>query len=86
MALDLFIFDLAGTLVRDDGITLTVYREVAEGLDTSDGWFRRRMGMRKSRVFAELLEANGRDASGASHLAAEFSAAMAEASAQQPSG
>ena len=84
MALKLFIFDLAGTLIRDDGVTLEVYRELTPELKATDDWFRSRMGMRKGQVFTELLEANGRDSSGADALAERFSGAMAEAYRRTP--
>lgn len=84
MALELFIFDLAGTLIRDDGITLAVYRDVAPDLDATDDWFRQRMGMRKLQVFTELLQANGCDTAHAATMAQTFSDAMAASFTRTP--
>lgn len=55
--LDLFIFDIAGTTVRDDGLVMRAFRAVADrvGSDASDDWVRARMGFDKREVFAELI-------------------------------
>lgn len=84
MGVRLFIFDLAGTLIRDDGVTLEVYRALTRGLEASDDWFRGRMGMQKEQVFGELLTANGRDPADAQDMARRFSRAMADAFVRTP--
>lgn len=59
--LDLFLFDLAGTTVRDDGYVLAAFEGVARerGLQVEREWLRSRMGRSKSEVFSELLEQSG---------------------------
>lgn len=64
----LFLFDLAGTLVRDDGFTRAVFEDVARGagLPGPDGaWLKTQMGRRKQAVFAAMLERAGREAEAA---------------------
>lgn len=84
--LDLFLFDIAGTLVRDDGLVLGVYRHLmaAEGLQADDAWIQAHMGREKRLVFAELLELNGRPATRAPRLADRFAAQIEEAVAGNP--
>lgn len=56
--LDLFIFDIAGTTVRDDGLVMRAFRRVANRVDSqaSDDWVRARMGWDKRVVFSELID------------------------------
>ena len=79
MDLDLFLFDFAGTTVRDDGIVLEAYRRVLgrAGLEADDPWLLARMGRTKRTVFEELLDLNGRPVADAPALAAGFDDAMA---------
>ncbi|MHC4810883.1 MAG: HAD family hydrolase [Planctomycetota bacterium] len=72
----LMLFDIAGTLMRDTGRTPAAYRAVLEdaGLEADEAWIRRRIGMRKTTVFAELLAAAGRSESEAESLAEAFDA------------
>jgi phosphonatase-like hydrolase len=72
--LELFLFDLAGTTIRDGGRVLEAFRAVAgdEGLAPADSWLTARMGWFKTRVFEELLADAGRDPSEAGALTARF--------------
>lgn len=74
MAIDLFIFDLAGTTVRDDGFVHRAFLATAEeiGLRPDDEWVRSRMGVHKQQVLEELLRMNGRDAGAATAVARRF--------------
>jgi phosphonatase-like hydrolase len=74
MAIDLFIFDLAGTTVCDDGFVHRAFIATAEeiGLRPDDEWVRSRMGVHKQQVLAELLRINGRDTIAAHALAHRF--------------
>lgn len=71
---DLVLFDLAGTTVRDDGFVLGAFRSVAQdsGLFRPDEWFRVRMGLHKVSVFRELLTEEGRSEEDPSRLAELF--------------
>jgi phosphonatase-like hydrolase len=71
---DLVLFDLAGTTVRDDGFVLGAFRSVAAGagLSQPDEWFRVRMGLHKVAVFRELLHDSGRHTEDAQQLAELF--------------
>lgn len=86
MPLQLFIFDLAGTLIRDEGHTLRAYRRVLDpaGLAASDQWLLSHMGMPKRLVFAELLAENGRDPAAADTLAARFDEAIGMVFTESP--
>jgi phosphonatase-like hydrolase len=78
--LDLFVFDLAGTTIRDDGHVLRCLRRVAdaEGLAAEDRWLTQRMGVYKLAVFQELLELNGHGPERAGGLSDAFEHAMQE--------
>lgn len=78
--LTLFLFDLAGTTIVDDGRVLRAFRDIAtrEGLAVEDDWLLTRMGWFKGRVFSELLVDAGRDPTEASALTQRFDAVMAE--------
>lgn len=56
--LDLFIFDIAGTTVRDNGLVMRAFRRVVDRIDSraSDDWVRTRMGWDKRVVFSELID------------------------------
>jgi phosphonatase-like hydrolase len=84
MDLDLFLFDIAGTVIRDDGLVLGVYRRLMaeEDLDADEAWIQAHMGRDKHLVFAELLELNGRDDASAAALAARFAVAIEESVAR----
>ena len=86
MPLSLFVFDLAGTLIRDDGLTLGVYQRIAheERLEAPDDWFLARMGMQKPRVLAELLRKNRRGAADVPRLVERFEHAMGSAFTESP--
>ena len=70
----LVLFDIAGTLVGDTGLTMGAYRAVLEdeGMPFDGEWLRDRIGCQKIAVFAELLRAHGRDDEVAGRLADRF--------------
>lgn len=72
--LDLFVFDLAGTTVRDDRCVQRAFEGAAQdaGLRADSEWLRARMGWSKTRVFTELLSRNEQDPSRASALVGAF--------------
>ena len=77
----LVLFDIAGTLVADTGLTLKAYRSVlAEAaLPCDPDWLRTRYGCGKSEVFSELLTRSDRDESEADALSRQY-ASILEAS------
>lgn len=74
MRIELFIFDLAGTAVRDDGFVHRAFMSTAAeiGLSPDEAWVRSKMGVHKQQVLAELLRIHGRDPEGAASLARRF--------------
>ncbi len=72
--LDAFLFDLAGTTVRDDGLVQDAFLAAARSADLhlDPEVLRARMGWHKQRVFATFLEESGRDPEPAAGLAADF--------------
>lgn len=72
--LDLFLFDLAGTTIRDDGYVLEAFLRTAEahGLDVPQSVLQARMGWHKQRVFATCLEEAGRPSEPAAQMAVDF--------------
>lgn len=76
--IDLFLFDLAGTVVRDTGFVLRGFQAAAHslGIDEPDEWYRTRMGVFKKQVFEELLTKHGMDTSRADELVAAFDKAI----------
>ena len=84
--LRLFLFDMAGTTVRDDGVVLGAFHSVAADADcdVDSEWLRERMGWHKQRVFAELLAMRDRDPALAPQLAASFAEQIATGFAATP--
>ena len=82
----LAVFDIAGTLVTDTGLTLGAYRTVLdeEGMPFDARWLRDQIGCRKVTVFTELLRLNGRDVSEAERLAGCFAQCINESILQDP--
>jgi phosphonatase-like hydrolase len=76
--LELFIFDIAGTTVRDDGFVTRAFFAAAEtiGARPTAEWTRARMGLDKREVFREMLESAGRPAADAELLAEAFEASI----------
>lgn len=77
--LDLIIFDIAGTSVRDDGFVERAFLSVSHhhqlGLDAA--WIKPRMGVHKLAVMREALDhANNPSATSPEQLAAEFEQAI----------
>ncbi len=72
--LDLFVFDLAGTTVKDDDCVLRAFEGAARdaGLQTEREWLRARMGWSKTAGFGQLLERHDRDAGSAPALVRAF--------------
>lgn len=85
-AIRLVLFDIAGTLMREDGHTVNAYREIiaAEGFAADDAWIRSRIGMKKPTVMAELLGVAGRSEAEADGLAEAFDAIMLEELHERP--
>lgn len=84
--LDLFIFDLAGTTVVDDGQVLLAFERCAAafGLPADRTTLRARMGWHKRKVFQSLLEENSGDARLADAMAERFEEEFAAAAAEHP--
>lgn len=82
----LFVFDLTGTTVRDEGVVLYAFLRVARahGLAVDPGWVTERMGRDKTDTFQELLTAAGRDPALGARLAEEFQGHVAVAYARRP--
>jgi len=80
LPIDLFLFDLAGTTVRDDGLVLGAFRAVTEEADlpVEDEWLQTRMGYGKERVFHDLLESRELPVNNAGLLARRFESVLAE--------
>lgn len=76
--IDLFVFDIAGTTVRDDGLVYHAFASTAEsiGIKVDEEWCRARMGLDKVTVFEEMLEEAGRSASEAPELGERFEHAI----------
>ncbi len=72
------LFDIAGTLVGDTGLTMSAYRSVLEdeGMPFDAGWLRDRIGCQKLAVFAELLRMHDRDVVAAGRLADRFASSI----------
>lgn len=84
---DLFVFDIAGTTVRDDGVVQRAFVTTLErhGLTAPPEWIRARMGWNKVQVFREALAMHGRDGSSAAGMADQFtSCIIAEMDASPP--
>lgn len=75
MSIDLFVFDIAGTTVRDDGVVHHAFEATLRSADMTadESWIRARMGWNKVQVFAEALRNHGRSEGLAADLAARFS-------------
>lgn len=65
MPIELFVFDIAGTTVRDDGFVTKAFHAAADtiGFAADDEWVRARMGLDKRQVFREMLRLQGSDES-----------------------
>ncbi len=74
MPIELFIFDIAGTTVRDNGFVARAFKAAARSLDIrpDDEWVRARMGIDKREVFREMLRDAGEDESLEAALLAMF--------------
>lgn len=75
---ELVLFDIAGTLIADTGLTLGAYRTVLEeeGMPFDARWLKEHIGCRKSTVFAAALRRDGRDPDVAEQLADRFAACI----------
>ena len=84
--LDLFVFDLAGTTVRDDGFVQRAFEGAAQdaNLLADPEWLRARMGWSKARVFGELLNLNGADEARAPALVEAFETHLIRIYAESP--
>lgn len=78
-AIAMFIFDLAGTTLRDDGLVLRAFQAVGQqsGLPVDESWVRARMGAWKGAVFREMLRLAGRAAHEEADLVRAFDAEIA---------
>jgi phosphonatase-like hydrolase len=74
----LVLFDIAGTLVGDTGLTIGAYQSVldAYGLAVDPHWLGDRIGCQKAAVFAEVLHLAGRNDVDPQTLASSFSVAI----------
>ncbi|MGC6489214.1 MAG: hypothetical protein ACON4Z_16325, partial [Planctomycetota bacterium] len=83
---DLFVFDLAGTVVVDDDHVLRSFVAAARAFDllVEPAALNAYMGWHKQRVFAALLEAAGRDAAPAAAMARRFEAEFAALVEREP--
>lgn len=86
MPIDLFLFDLAGTTVADNGFVTRAFLAAAAtgGLGPDPQWVRARMGWRKLLVFQEMLTAAGRDAGEAPALNAAFERHVSDELRREP--
>ncbi|MCC6785407.1 MAG: HAD-IA family hydrolase [Planctomycetes bacterium] len=84
--LDLFVFDLAGTTVVDDGHVLEAFLRTAEAFDlpADAAALKPRMGWHKQRVFEVLLGEAGRETALAPELAQRFELEFARRADQHP--
>lgn len=78
--LDLFLFDLAGTTVSDDGYVLEAFQRTTREaeLAVDPAVLKARMGWHKQLVFATCLREAGRDEQPAPQLAARFESHYAD--------
>ncbi len=86
MNIDLFVFDIAGTTVRDDGMVHRAFERTlrTEGMTAEEAWIRARMGWNKVQVFAEALRDHGRTDEAAGELAARFTQEIRRSMAETP--
>ena len=72
----LVLFDIAGTLIGDTGLTMGSYEAVLtqEKMPFDPAWLRERIGCRKESVFLELLQVSGCELDSAHELASRFAA------------
>lgn len=84
--LDLFVFDLAGTTVKDNRVVQRAFESTASGADlpAQPEWLRAKMGWSKKRVFEALLELNGRPTETATELVARFEQHLRDTYAIEP--
>ncbi|MCB9919638.1 MAG: HAD-IA family hydrolase [Planctomycetes bacterium] len=82
----LFLFDMAGTTVRDDNHVVRAFERTAlsVGLEIDRTWLLSHMGWHKEAVFAQLLELAGQPTSRASELARGFEDAIEQVFAESP--
>lgn len=84
--LQLFIFDIAGTTVRDDGFVTRAFLAAAQsiGARPDPEWARARMGLDKREVFREMLAIASRPASDEALLADAFESCIERETEQRP--
>ena len=84
--LELFLFDIAGTVVRDDDLVLEGLRRTGReaGLDPDETWLRTQMGRSKTEVFEGMLARAGRPTHSAPELTPRFDACLAQVLDGQP--
>ncbi|MCA8969992.1 MAG: HAD-IA family hydrolase [Planctomycetes bacterium] len=82
----LFLFDMAGTTVRDDDHVVRAFERTARaaGLELDRTWLLTRMGWHKEAVFAQLLELSGQSTGRAPELARGFEDAIEEVFTESP--
>jgi len=86
---DLFVFDLAGTVVRDERQVLDAFLAAARAFEVpvTESLLRERMGWHKQRVFETVLAEAGREVAPAAAMARRFEdeyAAILQARPLQP--
>ncbi|MFN7020995.1 MAG: HAD family hydrolase [Phycisphaerales bacterium] len=84
--LRLFLFDIAGTTIRDDGWVLRAFLDAAAsmGIAPDPEWVRARMGWSKRQVFEEMLVNARKDAAAAPVLLDAFSSSILARLDQSP--
>ena len=83
---DLFVFDLAGTVVMDDRQVLRAFQTTcaAFAVEAPEARLRERMGWHKQRVFEQVLVEAGRPVAPAAAMAERFVAEYARSVAERP--
>jgi phosphonatase-like hydrolase len=82
----LFLFDIAGTVMRDDDLVVEALGRTGReaGLEVEEAWLRTQMGLSKSEVFAAMLRRAGRPIDTAPDLARRFGALLEQVLDEQP--
>ena len=84
--IDLFVFDLAGTVVRDEHQVLDAFLAAARAFEVpvAESLLRERMGWHKQRVFETVLAEAGRDVAPAAAMARRFEEEYAAIVSERP--
>jgi phosphonatase-like hydrolase len=82
----LFLFDIAGTVMRDDDLVVEALRRTGReaGLEVDEAWLRTQMGLSKTEVFEAMLARAGRPTAPAPDLARRFGALLEQVLDEHP--